>query len=117
MMLFAYPQKAAYGRVLPKTKIYQYAGASTAIKDLFVRQVDQIAWAYKLAPETINIPATKAVPEIQIFTIALKTGELKQDVLRCIDKAIFCLSCPMTARLRPWRAINAQVRPTAKNGF
>lgn len=88
MTLFAYPQKAAFGRILPKTKIYQYAGASTAMKDLFVRQVDQIAWAYKLAPETINIPATKAVPEIQIFTIALKTGELKQDVLRCIDKAI-----------------------------
>lgn len=88
MTLFAYPQKAAFGRVLPKTKIYQYAGPSTAMKDLFVRQVDQIAWAYKLAPETINIKATKAVPEIQVFTIALKTGELKEDVLRCIDKAI-----------------------------
>lgn len=88
MTLFAYPQKAAFGRILPKTKIYQYAGPSTAMKDLFVRQVDQIAWAYKLAPETINIPATKAVPEIQVFTIALKAGELKEDVLRCIDKAI-----------------------------
>lgn len=88
MTLFAYPQKAAYGRILPKTKIYQYAGPSTAMKDLFVRQVDQIAWAYKLAPETINIPATKAVPEIEVFTITLKTGELKEDVLRCIDKAI-----------------------------
>lgn len=88
MTLFAYPQKAAFGRVLPKTKIYQYAGPSTAMKKLFVDQVEQIAWAYKLAPETINIKATKAVPEIQVFTIALKTGELKEDVLRCIDKAI-----------------------------
>jgi len=88
MTLFAYPQKAAFGRILPKTKIYQYAGPSTAMKKLFVDQVDQIAWAYKLAPETINIKATKAVPEIQVFTIALKTGELKEDVLRCIDKAI-----------------------------
>lgn len=98
MTLFAYPQKAAFGRVLPKTKIYQYAGPSTAMKKLFVDQVDQIAWAYKLAPETINIKATKAVPEIQVFTIALKSGELKEDVLRCIDKAIpfpilFELSC------------------------
>jgi hypothetical protein len=58
------------------------------MKDLFVRQVDQITWKYKLAPETINVPATKAVPEIQVFGIALKTGELKDDVLRCIDKAI-----------------------------
>lgn len=88
MTLFAYPPKAAYGRVLPKTKIYQYAGPSTAMKKLFVDQVDQIAWATKLAPETINVKATKAVPEIQVFTIALKTGELKEDVLRCIDKTI-----------------------------
>lgn len=88
MTLFAYPQKAAFGRILPKTKIYQYAGPSTAMKKLFVDQVDQIAWAYKLAPETINIKATKAVPEIQVFTIALKTGELKEDILSCIDKSI-----------------------------
>lgn len=88
MTLFAYPQKAAYGRALPKTKIYEYAGPSTAMKELFVRQVEQIVWSHKLAPETINIPPAKAVPEIQVFTVTLKAGELKEDVLRCIDKAI-----------------------------
>ena len=31
---------------------------------------------------------TAAVPEIQIFHIALKTGELKPEALRCIDQAI-----------------------------
>lgn len=87
-ILFDYPKKAAFGRVLPKNKIYEYAGPSTAMKELFVRQIDQIVWKYKLAPETINVPATKAVPEIQIFGIALKTGSLKEDVLRCIDRAI-----------------------------
>ena len=86
--LFNYPKKAEFGRVLPKSKIYAHANASTAMKDLFVRLVDQIVWKYKLAPETINIPATKSVPEIQIFQILLKNGELKQDVLRCIDKAV-----------------------------
>lgn len=88
MTLLSYPMKAAYGRTLPKTKIYEYAGPSTALKELFVRQVEYIVWSYKLAPETINIPATKAVPEIEVFTVQLKTGELKEDVLRCIDKAI-----------------------------
>ena len=87
-VLFDYPKKALFGRVLPKNKIYEYAGPSTAMKELFVRQVDQIVWKYKLAPETINISATQAVPEIQIFAVSLKTGELKEDVLRCIDKAI-----------------------------
>ncbi len=87
-LLYEYPKKAAFGRILPKNKIYEHAGPSTAMKELFVRQVDQIVWKYKLAPETINVPATQAVPEIQVFAITLKTGDLKEDVLRCIDKAI-----------------------------
>ena len=31
---------------------------------------------------------SRAVPEIQVFRIALKMGELKHDVLHCIDRAI-----------------------------
>jgi hypothetical protein len=86
--LFDFPRKAAFGRVLPKNKIYEHGNPSTAIKELFVRQVEQIAWQYKLAPETINVKATPSVPEIQIFTITLRDGELKHEVLRCIDQAI-----------------------------
>jgi Domain of unknown function (DUF4391) len=88
MNLFDYPKKSHFGRILPKTKIYEHTGANTKLKDLFVSQVDQIVWKYKLAPETINVPATNAVSEIQIFAVSLKTGELHQDVLRRIDKAI-----------------------------
>jgi hypothetical protein len=86
--LFEYPGKAAFGRVLPKKKIYEHAHPPKAIKELFVRQIDQIVWQYKLAPETINIKGTQSVPEIQVFSIALKGGELKTEVLRCIDQAI-----------------------------
>ncbi|AWB33958.1 DUF4391 domain-containing protein [Orrella marina] len=86
--LFAYPKQAAFGRVLPKNKIYEHSGANTRLKDLFVEQVEQIVWQYKLAPETINLPARPGVPEIQIFSIHLKTPELHADVLRCIDGAI-----------------------------
>jgi hypothetical protein len=86
--LFDYPKQAQFGRVLPKNKIYEHASPSPALKALFVQQVDQIVWQYKLAPETINLPAKTAVPEIQIFDVSLKTPELDHDVLRCIDKAI-----------------------------
>ena len=85
---FDYPKSAAFGRVLPKNKIYEHAGANTALKDLFVREVDQIVWRYKLAPETINLSATKSVAEIQVFDISLKTRQLDEAVLRAIDKAI-----------------------------
>ena len=86
--LFAYPSNAAFGRVLPKSKIYERTQPTTAVKELFVRQIEQIVWQYKLAPETINMQGTTIVPEIQIFRITLKTGELKPEALRCIDQAI-----------------------------
>ncbi|MDT8376077.1 MAG: DUF4391 domain-containing protein [Mariprofundaceae bacterium] len=86
--LFAWPGQAAFHRVLPKNKIYTYAKPSAAVKELFVRQVEQIVWQYKLAPETIHLPATKSVPEIQIFSLALKTESLSREVLRCIDRAV-----------------------------
>ncbi|MFO1177054.1 MAG: DUF4391 domain-containing protein [Ottowia sp.] len=84
----AYPAQAAFGRPLPKSKVYEHSGANTRLKDLFVRQVEQIVWAFKLAPETIRLPARPGVPEIQIFSLQLKTPELHRDVLRCIDGAI-----------------------------
>ncbi len=86
--LIAYPKQAAFGRVLPKNKIYEHGGANTRLKDLFVKQVEQVIWQYKLAPETLHLPARPGVPEIQIFSIQLKTPELHADVLRCIDGTI-----------------------------
>lgn len=84
----AYPKQAAFGRVLPKNKIYEHSGANTRLQRLFVEQVEQIVWQYKLAPETINLPARPGVAEIQIFSIQLKSAELHEDVLRCIDGAV-----------------------------
>lgn len=87
-MIFAYPKQAEFNRVLPKSKIYEHGTPSRAVRDCFVSQVNQIVWQYKLAPETINLPARPGVPEIEIFSIDLKTEDLNIEVLRCIDKAI-----------------------------
>lgn len=87
-MIFAYPKQAEFNRVLPKSKIYEHGKPSRAVRDCFVSQINQIVWQYKLAPETINLPARSSVPEIEIFSIELKTPEVSEDVLRCIDKAI-----------------------------
>lgn len=86
--LFSFPVPAKVGRVVPKSKIYQHGPVNAALKDKFVTQVEQITWAYKLAPETINLPARGGVAEVQIFDIVLKTAELDEDVLRAIDRAI-----------------------------
>lgn len=86
--LITYPAQAAFGRVLPKNKIYEHAEANTRLKDLFVKQVEQIVWAFKLAPETLHLPERPGVPEIQVFSLQLKTPELHRDVLHSIDGAI-----------------------------
>lgn len=83
-----FPAQTSFGRTLPKTKVYEHSGANTRLKDLFIKQVEQIVWAYKLAPETLHLPARTGVPEIQVFSLQLKTPELHRDVLRCIDGAI-----------------------------
>lgn len=86
--LFDFPSQAKVGRVLPKTKIYQHGRVSTALRERFVRQVEQITWQYKLAPETINLPARAGIEEIEVFDLALKTETVDEDVLRAIDRAI-----------------------------
>ena len=86
--LFTWPAQARVGRAMPKSKIYLHGKPNAALRALFVTQVESITWAYKLAPETINLPAKPDVPEIEVFEIALKTATLSHAVLRCIDKAI-----------------------------
>lgn len=83
-----YPKTAAFGRNLPKNKIYEHSGINARLKKLFVEQLEQIIWQYKLAPETIHLPAKPGTPEIQIFTLQLRTPELNHEVLSCIDGAI-----------------------------
>ena len=86
--MFQYPERAYVGRVLPKNKIYGHAQPGKAVRQRFIDEVEQVAWKYKLAPETINLPAQPGVEEIQVIEIALRTGELREDVLRTIDRSI-----------------------------
>ena len=116
--LFAWPSQAAVARPVAKAKIYAHAKPSAALRALFARQVESITWVYKLAPESINLPAKPDVPEIEVFEIALKLPDVSHSVLRCIDKAIpfpilFVLrfegrSQPVAAYKRPSDAASGQ---------
>ena len=87
-VLYNFPKAAAFESVIAKSKIYEYASPGTKVKDLFVREVEKIIWAYKLSPKTINLPASEGVQELQVFVIKLKEQKISQDVLQTIDKAI-----------------------------
>jgi hypothetical protein len=101
-----------------KAKIYAHAKPTAALRALFIEQVESITWAYKLAPETINLPTKPDVPEIEVFEIVLKLPDVNHSVLRCIDKAIpfpilFVLrydghSQPVAAYKRPSDAASGQ---------
>lgn len=86
--MFAYPKQTEFNRVVPKTKIYAHTRVSKRVKELFVSQVGEIVWRYKLSPETINLPERNGIREIQVFDIHLKTPEIDDAVLVAIDKAI-----------------------------
>ena len=86
--LYNFPKAAAFGRMLAKSKIYDHATPTAKVKELFVKEVEKIIWSHKLSPATINLPASDGVQEIQVFSILLRTGELSQEVLHTIDKAI-----------------------------
>ncbi len=86
--MFAYPSKALYGRVLPKTKIFEKAGVTSAQRKRFAAQWEKVVWEYKLAPDTVNLAEGEGVQEIQIMTVTLKTAESDFDLLRCLDNAI-----------------------------
>jgi hypothetical protein len=86
--MFAYPKKAEVNRVVAKSKILARCKASTRLKNLFVSEVGEILWKYKLSPETINLPERDGINEIQVFEIAVKASELDEAVLEAIDKAI-----------------------------
>ena len=87
-MRYAFPEQAAFGKVVPKRKIYEHASAGSRIKEKFVSQVEKIVWSYKLAEETINIPATATVPEIEVFDIYLKDNTVDEALIRAIDRAV-----------------------------
>jgi hypothetical protein len=86
--MFAFPPQTAFGKPVPKSRIYTHATLTRRVKDLFVSQVAEIVWAHKLSPETLHLPARPGVPEILVFDLHLKGRELDGDVLHAIDRAI-----------------------------
>ena len=85
---YRYPAKAAFGRVIPKNRIYEHGPLGKALRERFVAQVDRITWACKLAPETTNLPEAQGVQEIQIIELTQRGKDLDTSVLLAIDRAI-----------------------------
>lgn len=83
MMIF--PEYARVGRIVAKENFY--GNIDTATRNLFQEEITRIVWEYKLAPETINLPAKKW-PEMEVFRIILKKESISEKVLKAIDSMV-----------------------------
>lgn len=88
MKLYKFPQQAKVDRLIPKNKFYEQGKANTKIEQLFVDQVENIRWAYKLAASTINLQDQEDLKEIQIFRVKSRVEDLDVSILSFIDKLI-----------------------------
>ncbi|MEM1156791.1 MAG: DUF4391 domain-containing protein [Verrucomicrobiota bacterium] len=86
--MYHYPDQAYFGKPIRKATIYRYSGVTHKTKQLITSQIEQIEWSYKLAPETINLPANSEIKEIQIITLWLKGRELHPSILTLLDHSI-----------------------------
>ena len=88
MKLYKFPQQAKVDRLIPKNKFYEQGKANTKIEQLFVDQVENIRWAYKLASSTIHLQDQEDLKEIQIFRVKSRVQDLDVSILSFIDKLI-----------------------------
>lgn len=87
-LLYRWPDTARFGKAIPKTKFYERAVVTPAVRARFVAEVEGITWAYKLAESTINLPPSSEIPEIQVLVIKAKGADIDGSVLMTIDTAI-----------------------------
>lgn len=88
MKLYKFPPQVKVDRLIPKNKFYEQGKANTKIEQLFVNQVENIRWAYKLASSTIHLQDQEDLKEIQIFRVKSRVEDLDVSILSFIDKLI-----------------------------
>ncbi|UTT71021.1 DUF4391 domain-containing protein [Arthrobacter sp. DNA4] len=108
--LYRWPQAAAFGRVVPKTKFYEHTTISTQVREKFTSQVQRITWAYKLAEATVRLRGDTGVPEMQVFVIDAKDDDVSDEVLIAVDKAV---QFPVIFEINRGLDFNARTRMTA----
>lgn len=86
--MFELPKDCYVNKFLPKKIFYEKVGVSSGVKDEFVNLVDRITWLYKLSPDTVGIPKTEKIEEIQIFQIDVKEKKIPLSVIKTITKGV-----------------------------
>ena len=77
---------------VPKDRLLAEAGARrgavTRLRQRFVDEVARITRPVFLDPDTINLPATEAVPRINVLRVTLRSAKVHPTVLEAVDRAV-----------------------------
>ena len=87
-LLYQWPSAAYVGRRVPKEKFYERANVNTALREIFVAEIDHVVWAYDLAQTTINLVGTDEVPDIAVFQVKAKGSDVSEQVLSAVDRSM-----------------------------
>ena len=82
------PSTTEYNKRIPKQKFYDNLVGSTALKRVFVEQINSIFWTNKIAASTSNYSTGKYVIEIEVLKINLNQKSFDENALRQINKSI-----------------------------
>lgn len=82
------PRSTAFGKIIPKDKLYKNGGASRELQNIFARQVKRIRWVNKISPDTVNISKGETVAEIEVIEVVQAFDILDHRILPFIVKTI-----------------------------
>lgn len=81
-----FPPSTLVRKNVPKTAFYRHLEVNAKLKARFVEDIERIEWWAKLAPSTLNVVDGKAVHEITVFLVSLKSEDVPDDVFTAIDR-------------------------------
>lgn len=84
--MIRFPPSTLVGKNVPKTAFYKHLEVNAKLKASFVACIDRLEWWAKLAPSTLNVEDGKAVHEITVFWVTLKSDDVPLDVFTTIDR-------------------------------
>ena len=80
------PSSTCVGKNVPKEKFYSKCAVSTAVKNLFVKYVEQIIWQNKLTAQTMAAEKGLLVNEIDVFEVKMRVAECPRKLFEFIDQ-------------------------------
>jgi hypothetical protein len=82
------PSSTVVNRRVPKERFYLGRKDVTELKSLFTSDVEKIVWMNKLSPQSMNLPPSDEVREIEIFEATLSSRTVDKRLYVTMDEAV-----------------------------